>query len=55
MKDDKNLIIERLENVRKYYEKFEDMLDDLPFFVPKSTKKMLKKYLGSDRRTYAAT
>lgn len=53
MKDDKNLIIERLENVRKYYEKFEDMLDDLPFFVPKSTKKMLKKYLGQDKKLEA--
>ena len=53
MKDDKNLIIERLENVRKYYEKFEDMLDDLPFFVPKSTKKMLKKYLGQDKELEA--
>ena len=53
MKDDKALIIERLENVRKYYEKFEDMLDDLPFFVPKSTKKMLKKYLGQDKELEA--
>ena len=53
MKDDKSLIIERLENVRKYYEKFEDMLDDLPFFVPKSTKKMLKKYLGQDKELEA--
>ncbi len=53
MKDDKGLIIERLENVRKYYEKFEDMLDDLPFFVPKSTKKMLKKYLGQDKELEA--
>lgn len=53
MKDDKNLIIERLENVRKYYEKFEDMLDDLPFFVPKSSKKMLKKYLGQDKELEA--
>lgn len=49
MKDDKTLILERLESVRKYYEKFEDMLDDLPFFIPKSTKKMLKKYLGQDK------
>lgn len=53
MKDDKSLIIERLEGVRKYYEKFEDMLDDLPFFVPKSTKKMLKKYLGQDKELEA--
>ena len=53
MKDDKSLIIERLENVRKYYEKFEDMLDDLPFFVPKSSKKMLKKYLGQDKELEA--
>lgn len=53
MKDDKSLIIERLENVRKYYEKFEDMLDDFPFFVPKSTKKMLKKYLGQDKELEA--
>ena len=53
MKDDKSLIIERLENVRKYYEKFEDMLDDLPFFIPKSTKKMLKKYLGQDKELEA--
>lgn len=53
MKDDKGLIIERLENVRKYYEKFEDMLDDLPFFVPKSSKKMLKKYLGQDKELEA--
>lgn len=53
MKDDKGLIIERLESVRKYYEKFEDMLDDLPFFVPKSTKKMLKKYLGQDKELEA--
>ena len=53
MKDDKGLIIERLENVRKYYEKFEDMLDDLLFFVPKSTKKMLKKYLGQDKELEA--
>lgn len=53
MKDDKSLILERLESVRKYYEKFEDMLDDLPFFVPKSTKKMLKKYLGQDKELEA--
>lgn len=53
MKEDKSLIIERLESVRKYYEKFEDMLDDLPFFVPKSTKKMLKKYLGQDKELEA--
>lgn len=53
MKDDKSLILERLESVRKYYEKFEDMLDDLPFFVPKSTKKMLKKYLGQDNELEA--
>lgn len=53
MKDDKTLILERLESVRKYYEKFEDMLDDLPFFVPKSTKKMLKKYLGQDKELEA--
>ena len=53
MKDDKSLILERLEGVRKYYEKFEDMLDDLPFFVPKSTKKMLKKYLGQDKELEA--
>ena len=53
MKDDKSLILERLEGVRKYYEKFEDMLDDLPFFVPKSTKKMLKKYLGQDKQLEA--
>lgn len=53
MKDDKALILERLESVRKYYEKFEDMLDDLPFFVPKSTKKMLKKYLGQDKELEA--
>lgn len=53
MKDDKSLIIERFENVRKYYEKFEDMLDDLPFFLPKSTKKMLKKYLGQDKELEA--
>lgn len=53
MKDDKTLILERLESVRKYYEKFEDMLDDLPFFIPKSTKKMLKKYLGQDKELEA--
>lgn len=53
MKDDKSLILERLEGVRKYYEKFEDMLDDLPFFVPKSTKNMLKKYLGQDKELEA--
>lgn len=53
MKDDKTLILERLESVRKYYEKFEDMLDDLPFFIPKSTKKMLKKYLGQDKELKA--
>lgn len=53
MKDDKSLILERLKSVRKYYEKFEDMLDDLPFFVPKSTKKMLKKYLGQDKELEA--
>ena len=53
MKDDKSLILERLESVRKYYEKFEDMLDDLPFFIPKSTKKMLKKYLGQDKELEA--
>lgn len=53
MKDDKTLILERLESVRKYYEKFEDMLDDLPFFIPKSTKKMLKKNLGQDKELEA--
>ena len=53
MKDDKTLILERLESVRKYYEKFEDMLDDLPFFFFKSTKKMLKKYLGQDKELEA--
>lgn len=53
MKDDKTLILERLESVRKYYEKFEDMLEDLPFFIPKSTKKMLKKYLGQDKELEA--
>lgn len=53
MKDDKTLILERLESVRKYYEKFEDLLDDLPFFIPKSTKKMLKKYLGQDKELEA--
>ena len=53
MKDDKTLILDRLESVRKYYEKFEDMLDDLPFFIPKSTKKMLKKYLGQDKELEA--
>lgn len=49
MKDEKRVILERLENVRNYYNKFEEMLDDLPFFVPSSTKKMLKKYLGQDK------
>ena len=49
MKDDKRVVLERLENVRNYYNKFEDMLDDLPFFIPSSTKKMLKKHLGQDK------
>ncbi|MGE9896402.1 AAA family ATPase [Anaerovoracaceae bacterium SGI.195] len=49
MKDDKKVVLERLENVRNYYNKFEKILDDLPFFIPSSTKTMLKDHLGQDK------
>ncbi|XVG94956.1 GTPase [Eubacteriales bacterium KG127] len=48
MKNDKKIIIDRLQNVQNYYSKLEEILDDLPFFIPSSTKTLLKKHLGED-------
>lgn len=49
MKNDKRIIIDRLQNVQNYYSKLEGILDDLPFFIPSSTKALLKKHLGEDK------
>lgn len=49
MKDDKMTIQKRLENMKNFYIKADDLIDNLPDAIPKKTKTMLKDTILGDK------
>lgn len=49
MKDDKMKIEQRLQNMKKFYIKTEEMIDKLPDAIPKKTRQMLKDSILGDK------
>lgn len=49
MKDDKMTIQKRLENMKNFYIKADDLIDNLPDVIPKKTKTMLKDTILGDK------
>lgn len=49
MKDDKNKIEKRLENMKNFYLKTEEILDNLPDGIPNKTKELLKDKILGDK------
>ena len=49
MKDDNNKIEKRLENMKNFYLKTEEILDNLPDGIPNKTKELLKDKILGDK------
>ena len=49
MKDDKMKIEQRLQNMKKFYVKAGDMIDNLPDAIPEKTRRMLKDTILGDK------